>query len=182
MMINQVFALLLIATSFVSDSEERIIARQGQVSFFSYTTVENIKAENNQVLCIIDLQDGRIAVSMLMNAFVFEKALMKGHFNESYVESDLYPKGIFDGQIIDFDPNKQGEQIKMIQGTFTMHGVPNELNFKAKIENNNGQYTLDGTLETLVADYDIKIPPLLTGNISDRIEVSFRFEFQPYEN
>jgi len=48
----------------------KIIARQGQVSFFSYTSVENIKAENNQALSIIDLQKGDIAVSMLMNAFV----------------------------------------------------------------------------------------------------------------
>ncbi|MBX2826539.1 MAG: YceI family protein [Flavobacteriaceae bacterium] len=181
-MIKQFFALLLIATAILPDSNEKIIARQGRVSFFSYTTVENIQADNNQVLSIIDLEDGTIAVSMLMNAFVFEKALMKGHFNESYVESDLYPKGIFEGQIIDFDPNQQGEQIKMIDGVFTMHGVPNELSIKTKIENNNGTYVLTGTFETLVEDYDIKVPPLLSKNISDRIEVNFRFEFQPYEN
>jgi len=46
--------------------ENTIIARQGQVSFFSYTAVENIEATNNQVLSIINLEDSKIAVNMLM--------------------------------------------------------------------------------------------------------------------
>ncbi|GAB5476239.1 MAG: hypothetical protein Mars2KO_43380 [Maribacter sp.] len=180
-MIRTVFiALFFFLNS--QENENKIIARQGQVSFFSYTSVENIKAKNNQVLSIIDLDNSKIAVSMLMNAFVFEKALMREHFNESYVESDIYPKASFEGEIIDFDPTLAGEQTKMVKGVFTMHGVSKELEIKTKIERTDGRYVLTGTFEAYVKDYEIKIPPLLAGNIAKMISVDFRFEFEPYEN
>lgn len=163
-------------------TEEKIIARQGRVSFFSYTSVENIKAENNQVLSIIDLSTHDIAVSMLMNAFVFEKALMREHFNESYIESDIYPKATFEGKISDFDPSQEGEQTRMVSGTFSMHGVSKELEIKTKIENIKGTYIVSGTFEAYVKDYSIKIPPLLAGNIAKTISVDFRFEYRPYES
>lgn len=160
---------------------QKVIARQGRIAFFSYTPVENIKAENNQVLSIIDLSNDRIAVSMLMNAFVFEKALMREHFNESYVESDIYPKATFEGDILDFDSSLSGEQTRIIKGDFTMHGVTQELEIKVKINYIGGKYELEGSLEALVEDYQIKIPALLAGNIAKVISVDFRFEYEPYE-
>lgn len=173
--------VLLLGIGITSDSN-KVIARQGQVSFFSYTSVENIKAENNQVRSIIDLEKGTIAVSMLMNAFIFEKALMREHFNESYIESDIYPQATFKGKIVDFDAQTQGTQVKIIKGVFTMHGESKEVEIKTKIENTNGNYILSGVFETFVKDYNIKIPPLLAGNIAKSIEVNFKFEYQPYEN
>lgn len=166
----------------ITNAQEKVIARQGQVSFFSYTSVEHIKAENNQVLSIIDLGTLDIAVSMLMNAFIFEKALMREHFNESYIESDIYPKATFQGTIADFDPTTEDEQTRIVKGVFAMHGVTKELEIKTKIEKQQGNYVLSGTFEALVKDYEIKIPPLLAGNIAERISVNFRFEYEPYEN
>jgi len=160
---------------------QKVIARQGRVAFFSYTPVENIKAENNQVLSIIDLSNGRIAVSMLMNAFIFEKALMREHFNESYVESDLYPKATFEGEILDFDPLLKEEQTRIIKGKFTMHGVSTALEIKTKIGSINGSHEVSGSFEAMVDDYEIKIPPLLAGNIAKVISVDFKFEYEPYQ-
>ncbi|WP_340200054.1 YceI family protein [Ascidiimonas sp. W6] len=175
-------ALLFISNIFIIDKGDKIITRQGQVSFFSYTSVENIKAQNNQVLSIIDLEKGDIAISILMNTFVFEKALMKEHFNESYIESDVYPKATFEGRIVEFDSSIEGTQTRIVKGIFTMHGVSKELEIKTKIEKINDKYRLSGTFETLVSDYNINIPPLLAGNIAKRIEVNFKFEYQSYED
>lgn len=177
-----IFVLFLCVQISFAQKTKKVITPQGQISFFSYTSVENIKAENNQVFSIIDLSDGSIAISMLMNTFIFEKALMKEHFNESYIESDLYPTATFKGSILKFDPTIQGKQIKMIEGEFKMHGVTKNLKIKATIENNKGTYAINGTFETLVEDYNINIPPLLAGNIAKNIEVNFNFEYQPYEN
>lgn len=160
---------------------QKVIARQGHVGFFSYTPVENIKAENNQVLSIIDLSNGRIAVSMLMNAFIFEKALMREHFNESYVESDIYPKATFEGEILDFDPSLTTEHTRIIEGIFTMHGVSTALEIKSKIHFIDGNYALSGSFEAMVDDYEIKIPSLLAGNIAKVITADFRFEYEPYK-
>ena len=105
---NKFIILIFLLINFTDDDtkSDQFITRQGQVSFFSYTSVEDIEAKNNQVLSIIDISKNEIAVSMLMNAFVFKKSLMHEHFNESYIESDLYPKATFEGNIIDFDPLK----------------------------------------------------------------------------
>ena len=53
---NRIVILLFLTIVFTSFSTKpsKIIARQGQVSFFSYTTVENIEDKNNQVLIIVD--------------------------------------------------------------------------------------------------------------------------------
>ncbi|NJB70150.1 hypothetical protein GGR42_000612 [Saonia flava] len=180
---NKLIKFLFVFSFFtgIGQNSEQIIARQGQVSFFSYTSVENIKAENNQALSIIDFSNNKIAASMLMNAFIFEKALMKEHFNESYIESDIHPKATFEGEIIDFDASINGIQTKMVQGIFTLHGISKELEIKTDIDSSSGKFVLTGTFETFVKDYDIKVPPLLAGNIAKTISVTFRFEYEPYE-
>jgi len=180
----RILTVLLIAFLITSKTEinEKIIARQGKVSFFSHTSVEDIKAENNQVLSVIDLKEGKIAVSMLMNAFIFEKTLMREHFNESYIESDIYPKAVFEGEIIDFEPSTQGEQTRMTKGIFTMHGVSKPLEIKIRILKDSDTYLVSGNFETFVKDYDINIPPLLAGNIAKSISIDFRFEYEPYED
>lgn len=180
----RIIAVFLIAflSNSVTDTTEKVIARQGKVSFFSHTSVEDIKAENNQVLSVIDLKEGKIAVSMLMNAFIFEKALMREHFNESYIESDIYPKAVFEGVIVDFDRASQAEQTRMATGVFTMHGVSKPVEVKIKIVSDSDGYIVTGNFETLVKDYDINIPPLLAGNIAKSISIDFRFEYLPYED
>jgi len=178
---NKLILIFLIPLFVTNKSTKKVIERQGKVSFFSYTAVEHIKAENNQVLSIIDLENGKIAVSMLMNAFIFEKELMREHFNESYVESDIYPKATFEGKINDFDAGAD-IQTKVINGTFTMHGASKNIDIKVKIEKQeNNKYIVSGKFEAQVNDYNIKIPPLLRGNIAKTILVDFNFEYNSYD-
>ncbi|PRX57906.1 YceI family protein [Flagellimonas meridianipacifica] len=179
--------LLLLALSLsqlcLGQAGERIITKQGQVSFFSHTSVEDIEATNNQVLSIVDFTSKEVAISMLMRAFVFKKALMQEHFNESYIESDIYPKCSFEGKILDLERPLPQEQTKLIKGNITIHGVSKELEIKTKIENDQDKISFSGTFNLTVADFKIKIPPIVAGNISKTIEVNFRFEeYLPYEN
>jgi len=178
---GKVIVLFFIFTNCCGFAQDKMIARQGRVSFFSYTSVENIEAVNNQVLSIIDLSSGEIAVNMLMRAFVFKKALMEEHFNESYIESDLYPKLQFDGQITDFDAATTAAQTKMVRGEMTLHGVTKEIEVKTLIERTDGAYTLSGNFEVGVSDYDINVPPLLRPNIAKVIKIKFKFEYETYE-
>ena len=164
-----------------SQNSSKYISRQGHVSFFSYTSVENIEAENNQVLSIFDTANGEIAISMLMRAYVFKKALMQEHYNESYIETDIYPKAVFEGVITDFKVPVEATT-KIVKGTLTLHGITKELEIKTKMERTNDLPVFTGSFEVLVSDFKIKIPPVVAGNIAKRIEVQFRFEYQPYEN
>lgn len=178
--ISALIFLFLGFVSFKTDSKQ-VIARQGQVSFFSYTTVENIEAKNNQVLSIVDLNNNEIAISMLMNAFVFKKSLMHEHFNESYIESDLYPKATFQGKILNFNPEEKGSQTKIVKGDLTIRNITKPVEIKSKVENFKGTYTISGEFQVAIQDFDIKIPPIVEPNIAKIITVKFRFEYLPYE-
>ncbi len=173
--------IFLIFTLYFLVAQSKLIARQGQVSFFSYTSVENIEATNNQASSLINLDQGEIAISLLMRAFVFKKALMREHFNESYIESDIFPKASFEGTILDFDSSLPPSQTKIIKGRIELHGVSQEKEIKATIENTNGTIILSGTFSLPVADYNIKIPPIVAGNIAKTIEVTYRIQYAPYE-
>lgn len=173
--------LMLLSLADFNENENQFIARQGQITFFSYTSVENIEAKNNQVLSILDLDTREIAISMLMRAFVFKKDLMYEHFNESYIESDLYPKANFTGKILNFDAKIAGKQTKIIQGNLNIHGISKEIDIKATIEKTADSYTVSGEFEVFVNDFQIKIPPILSSNIAKTISIKFNFQYQPYE-
>lgn len=178
--INSLF-LLLFCQIVVVQAQDRIITRQGQISFFSYTSVENIEASNNQVHSIVDLASKQIAVNMLLRAFVFKKALMEEHFNESYVESDIYPRLKFEGNLENFDRETKEAQTRIVKGILDFHGVQKEVSIKVKIELLQNRYLFSGDFEIGIDDYDIKVPPLLAPNIAKTITIKFRFEYEPYE-
>ena len=172
------FAFLLLSLT----APEQFITRQGTVTFFSYTNVENIQATNNQVLSLFSPSDSGIAVSILMRAFVFEKSLMQEHFNESYIESDLYPQATFEGTVVDFDPNIQGEQTRIVKGDFTLKDVTKSREIKVKITKTDTGYNIEGDFNVSIKDHNIKVPGLLSPNIAETINVSFNFQYEPYEN
>ena len=179
---NKLVPFLLLLGFFTNTeiNNSQFIARQGQVTFFSYTSVENIEAKNNQVLSILDVEKNEIAISMLMRAFVFKKDLMYEHFNESYIESDMYPKANFLGNIINFDATLV-LQTKIIRGILTIHGISKEIEIKASIARQDNKFTIIGDFNILVQDFDIKIPPILSSNIAKTISLKFNFKYQPYE-
>lgn len=175
------FLLFIAAISNFTSNTNQFISRQGQISFFSYTSVENIEAVNNQVLSIFDLDKSEIAVSMLMRAFVFKKDLMYEHFNESYVESDMHPKATFEGKIIDFDKKSDQPQTKIIRGSLTIHGVSKIMEVKTTITKEKNKYVFTGDFNASVDDFQIKIPPILSSNIAKIISIKFRFQYEPYQ-
>jgi hypothetical protein len=174
--------IVLICCLGVSNAQNAQITRQGEITFFSYTSVEDIKADNNQVLSLFYPQTKKIGVEILMRAFTFEKSLMYEHFNESYIESDLYPKAIFQGEVVDFDFDQKGEQTRLIKGSFTLRDITIPVEFKGKILEVNGAYVINGSLGLAVDDFNIRIPALLAPNIAKNIQVSFNFEYMPYDD
>ena len=172
---------ILMSVSFLGLMAQKQLTREAFIKFYSETPVENIEAKNNQVLSILDIDKNEIAVSMLMRAFVFKKDLMYEHFNESYIESDIYPKASFLGKILDLDLVSKETQTKIIRGKLTVHGITKEIDIKTTIEYIDDNYVLSGNFNVLVKDFEIKIPPILSSNIAKTISIKFRFQYQPYE-
>ncbi|SEK50540.1 YceI-like domain-containing protein [Aquimarina amphilecti] len=172
------FTLLFSAISF---GQGKFLTKQGYTSFFSATPIEDIKAENNQVLSIIDTSTGTIAISILIKSFMFEKSLMQEHFNENYLESDKYPKAIFKGQILDFDSVNENENPVTIVGDITIHGVTKKIETKGIISKKEDNIILNGDFIVKVADFEIEIPSVVSNNIAESIKVTYELDHKPYK-
>lgn len=161
-------------------SQKRYMTKEGYISFFSHTLVEDIKADNNQALSIIDMETGEMAIQVLMRSFQFKKALMQQHFNDSYVESHKFPKARFNGQITNLDALDANNPETEIRGTLEVHGKQKEISVLARVENKDNKIRIYGDFTVEVADFDIKIPSVVRNNIARTIKVTFDLEHELY--
>ena len=162
-------------------AQGKFLTKDGYVSFFSHSVVEDIKADNNQVLSIVDGETGEIAIQLLMRSFMFKKALMQEHFNENYVESYKYPKATFSGKIMKFNELEELEGETQIVGILTVHGREKEISARVNVEINKDEIILIGDFYVEVADFDIKIPAIVANNIAKTIKVNFELRHKPYK-
>jgi YceI-like domain len=158
-----------------TNAQSKLFTKTGSISFFSKTNIENISARNNKVLAVWELTSGKIEFSVLMKGFEFEKALMQEHFNEDYVESDKYPKATLKALIENSNnillTTDKTYSVK-VNGTLTMHGVTKPISTTATIKVKDGIASATATLPVLLADYNIKIPAVVTNNINKKIDIS----------
>jgi len=174
-------SLIVIISTSSAIAQDKYFTKQGYISFYSHTPVEDIKAENNQVLSIIDFSTTEIAVTLLMKSFAFEKALMQEHFNENYVESDKYPKANFSGKIQNLEDILSGNNnVAEIKGNLTIKGITKPVTIESKVSIEKDTITLKGKFMVTVADYNIKIPAIVRKNIAEKIEVTFILTHQSY--
>lgn len=175
---------LILITLLVTNStaQTRYMDRAGKASFFSKAPLENIEAHNDQVLSLLDVEKGEVAVSMLMKGFQFEKALMQEHFNEKYIESDKFPKATFKGKIKDIsklDLKKDGNYTVDVIGEVTIHGETQPLETKVNFTVKDGKVGADSMFKLRVKDFKITIPSLVVKNIAEEVEVKISFNYQP---
>lgn len=164
---------------------QKYLTQSGKISFFSEAPLENIEAINNQVSSVIDLGTGKVAFSLLISAFSFEKALMQEHFNEKYMESDKFPKSTFDGQFAEPDRllslSEEPTEIK-VSGTVTIHGIKKDITTVATLKKTeNG--AIEGFTEFNLRpeDFDISIPAAKRDNIAKTIEVTVNATYDKME-
>lgn len=177
-----IISILIFASASLM-AQEKYITRTGHVSFFSEAPMENIEAHNHQVTSILNVTNGDMVFSMLMKGFEFEKALMQEHFNESYVESEKFPKSTFKGSIQDFDMVnlKEGQKTEVeVKGDLKIHGVTKEYNVTGTIEKKEGNIMAYAQFPIKVADHDIKIPAGKVNNIAEEVEVTVDLSYEPY--
>jgi polyisoprenoid-binding protein YceI len=140
---------------------QKYFTREGHISFFSKTDVEDIDAHNYKATTVYDVGSSAVEVAILLKAFEFKKALMQEHFNENYVESDKYPKATLKANINGFGADKLGKnathQVTVV-GTFNLHGVSKQVNLPATIEVKDGKLMANAVLMVKPADYNIAIP------------------------
>ncbi|MGY3090591.1 hypothetical protein ACVWYF_003652 [Hymenobacter sp. UYAg731] len=167
-------AWLLFAALGGARAQSKYMTKTGQVSFFSATPIEDIEAKTQQTAAILDFGTGQLAFSIPIKSFVFKRTLMQEHFNETYLESDKFPKATFTGHFVEFDAatlTTAGPHNVPVEGDLTLHGVTHHIKLPATVELKNGQLLAAATFPVASADYDIEIPLLVRSNIAKVVTV-----------
>ena len=177
---RKIFILLFIFFAFAF-AKERYITREGFISFFSSTPLEDIKAINKQVSCVLDKSTGEFAFQLPIKGFTFKNALMQEHFNESYLESDIYPKSIFKGKIIDWNTIQLSEDPTdvFIEGELTIHGIKQNITEPGKIWLSSKTIIGESNFNVTLVDYNIKVPKVVRSNIAEVINVNVSVQLNP---
>lgn len=171
---KQLLLLPFLLTLSLSLLAQKVYTKNASISFYSKTSLENIAADNGQVMSTLDLQTGQLQFSVLIKAFHFKKSLMEEHFNENYMESEKFPKATFKGTIKDFkiDLTKDGNYPVNVTGDMTIHGVTKNLRLPGTIIVKAGIVTCNSNFKIKPADYKIVIPAVVRGNIAETIDIT----------
>ncbi len=161
------------------NAQSKYVTRTGQAVIFSHTSAEDISATNNTVTGVINSSTGDVAISVPVQSFTFEKALMQEHFNNSnFMDSKQYPRMTLKGKITNLsaiDLSKNGKYEATVSGDLTIKGITKPVTEKATIEVSNGNVTV--TSKFLVKDigsYGVGKPMgKKKNNVADDIEVTY---------
>jgi hypothetical protein len=171
-------AVLFFITPVVS--AQKYFTKNGHISFFSKAPLENIKADNNQVVNVLSIQNGAMQFSMLIKNFHFAKSLMEVHFNENYMESAKFPTAGFKGAITNIKEiafAKDGIYNATVTGDMTIHGVTKKLTATGAITVSGGKISLRSKFIIKLADYNISIPKMVIDKVAESVEITVNSEF-----
>ena len=150
--------ILSLSTGTFLSAQKIYTARAGRISFFSSAPLEDIDAKNNAVQSQFSTATGQYNFDLNIKDFHFENDLMEEHFNESYLESDKFPKAYFRGFITNFKDinfSKDGIFNATVKGNLTLHGITKEVTQNGNFEIKGGKVTAKSKFNITIKDYNI---------------------------
>jgi len=178
-----VFSILSLFTIAFVNAQNIQLCKAVDVKIFSEAPLENIEAVTSQAVSAINTDENSLYFEVPIKLLDFEKDLMEEHFNENYMESDKYPKAIYNGTFVsDVSWEKPGTYDVEVKGTLEVHGVEKERVDKGIIEvAEDGTISSNAVFLVKCVDHKIKIPKLVIKNIAEEIEVTLNATYAPYE-
>ena len=164
----------MLLVSFIIFSQEKMITKSGTIIFdASFPSFDEVKGTNSNVTFVLNPATGEIASLAIMKGFLFKIALMEEHFNESYMETDKYPKAIFRGQIEGFDANQLTGDYKdyIIKGKLELHGKTKDINANAKIRKIGPRITLLSNFSVSTSDFSVAVPSLIKYKLASEVNI-----------
>ena len=177
--------MLMTATSSTSlgQTTGKYMTRTGSAHFVADGIIkDDVAAKTNTVTAVLDPNTGQVQVRIPINSFVFRKALMQEHFNENYLKSHQFPFANFKGQVADWDASmmqKSGNQKVKFIGKLEIHGISKDVVEPGTLELSGGQIRMSTDLMITVADYGIKVPPLVRDKIAKEAAVHVEVHLKP---
>ena len=179
---KHLFLLMFFLNILFAVNAQKYITKNGYIGFYSHTSMEDIKGDNNQVVGALDISTGELVFQALIKSFHFDRALMEEHFNENYMESDKIPKSVFKGKITNLsavDFSKSGTYDITVEGDLTIHDVTNKIITKGTIEVVSGGINANSKFKIVPEDYKVTIPGVVRDKVDKTVEVTVTMKYTP---
>jgi polyisoprenoid-binding protein YceI len=173
---------VIILTLVASVNAQKFMTKNGFISFYGHTPMEDMKADNNQVASVLDISTGDLVFQVLIKSFHFDRALLEEHFNENYMESDKFPKATFKGKITNLQSvnfAKNGIYDVTVEGDLTIRDATNKINAKGTIEVVAGGLNANSKFLISPEDYKINIPGVVREKIAKNFEITVTIKYSP---
>ncbi len=158
---------------------QKLFSNNGKIEFSSDAPLEKIKAASSYLRGIIDIKKQEFAFTIDIKTFKgFNSPLQREHFNENYMESNLFPKATYTGKLIDkLDISKDGKFTARSKGWLNIHGVAQERIIKSVFEIKDKKVTMTSNFNVLLKEYNISIPIIVHQKIAEEIMIKVVSEF-----
>jgi hypothetical protein len=183
------FAITLLLSGFIlfSSFQEKpsiYICKNGQASFISDAPLEMIKASSKNLAGAINITDRSFSFLVPVKTFEgFNSSLQRTHFNEDYMETELYPNSTFKGKIIEeVDLSVPGTYKIRAKGKLSIHGIESDRIVRCDLVVSENKIDVKASFTVFLTDHNITIPSILNQKISEEIKVDISFILTPTSN
>lgn len=172
---RMILLICLMHFPFLSFAQEgRVYAcTDGKVAFTSDAPLELIKADSEKLTGALNLESRTFSFSVASSSFQgFNSSLQRIHFNEDYMESELYPNSTFKGKIIEeTDLSVPGNYTIRAKGKLYIHGVQFDRIIRCTMEVKHDRIVVSSSFTVFLDDHDISIPSIVNQKIAEEIMV-----------
>lgn len=176
------FFCTLFLNPFFGNSQTKKIykTKETVVSFHSEAPNELITASSKQLKGLVDFDKGTFLFKVKMNSFDgFNNELQREHFNENYVESNLFPEATFSGKIIEaIDISKHQITKIRAKGKFSLHGINKECIINVIVNTEGQSLELQSDFFIYLQDFNIKIPKVVYNKLASKIAVHLNAQLE----
>ncbi len=174
----KIITLLIASLAFVQVQAQKIYSTKTAKVRFIAVDDKDIDATNTKAVSRLET-NGNLSFIMLMKDFSFEMDLMQKHFNEEYVESDKFPRGIFNGQITNIKSvnfAKDGSYPIIVNGNMQVHGVNKAIQTNGVIVITKGLPKASAKFTVSLKDFGIG--GVLIKMVADKVDVEVVANYQ----
>ncbi len=174
-------ALLLLFFFAKNDFAQTYITRNGNISFYSHTPLEDVKAQNNEAVSVLNGATGDLEFKVAVKSFHFVKTAMEDHFNnDDYMASEKYPKAGFKGKITNISAvnfSKDGTYNVTVSGDLTIRDVTKKVSAQGTVTVKGGGVTVNSTFTIKRKDYNVIGESFVQKKISEDIQITVNCQY-----
>jgi len=174
--LSTLVACLVISS--INVQAQKSYSTKAAVVHFRAVDDDDIDAVNKNAVSRLEA-NGNLSFLMLAKDFKFDMEKMQEHFNSEYIESDKFPRALFNGQITNFSTvnfAKDGKYPINVTGNMQVHGVNKTMQTTGLIEVVGGVPKASARFTVTLKDFGIG--GILIKMVADKINIDVTATYQ----